>query len=79
MNRPFLVRLADVVMFFVFAYFLMSMTVTLMDRLGKLPGPNGWIAMIVIGVVAIACAIKIQPISRTLVDLVLLPFRRIKE
>lgn len=78
MNRPFLVRLADVVMFFVVAYILMSITVALLTVIGKTPGSEGWVPMFVVGAVALFCAIKIQFISRTLVDLVLLPFTRAK-
>ncbi|MGA3994308.1 hypothetical protein ACI2S0_24855 [Ralstonia nicotianae] len=79
MNRPFLVRLADVVAFFAVTYLLLSLTTTLMMSFGKLPGPNNWIAMLVVGVIGIGCSIKILPIARGLVDLVLLPFRRAKE
>ncbi|WP_421029136.1 hypothetical protein [Paraburkholderia sp. A1RO-5L] len=56
MNRPFLVRLADVVAFFAVTYLLLSLTTTLMMSFGKLPGPNNWIAMLVGGVIGIGCS-----------------------
>ncbi|AET95631.1 hypothetical protein [Caballeronia zhejiangensis] len=56
MTRPFLVCLADVIALFVVTYLLLSFATTVLIRLASWPEPNRWIAIFVVGAVAIICA-----------------------
>lgn len=73
MTRPFLVRLADLISFLMVAYVILSFATNLMFAVANWPDPGRWIAIFLVGAMAITCAIKIGPISRGLVDLGRIP------
>ncbi|EKS72051.1 MULTISPECIES: hypothetical protein [Caballeronia] len=79
MTRPLFIRLADVIAFLVVTYLIASIATKMLGQIASWPDPGRWIAIFVVGALAIACAIKIKPISRCFVDLIHLPFDRSKE
>ncbi|GJH13566.1 hypothetical protein CBA19CS11_32030 [Caballeronia novacaledonica] len=79
MSRPLFIRLADVIAFLVVTYLIASIATNMLGQIASWPDPGRWIAIFVVGTLAITCAIKIRPISRCLVDLIHLPFDRSKD